>query len=71
MREVLPHINIPTLLLYGDSDMPAPLTIAKELHAAIAGLTLVVLPDTGHLCNIEAPEAFNTAVRSCLRDTRS
>ena len=69
MRDVLRHINIPTLLVYGDSDMPAPLTIAKELHAAIAGSTLVVLPDTGHLCNIEAP--FNTAVRSFLRDTRS
>src|SRR6266498_1155011 len=28
-----------------------------------------VLPDTGHLCNIEAPDAFNNAVRSFLRDS--
>ena len=28
--------------------------------------TLVVLPDAAHVCNIEAPEAFNQAVRSFL-----
>jgi pimeloyl-ACP methyl ester carboxylesterase len=31
-------------------------------------LTLhVVLPDTGHVCNIEAPEEFNAVVRNFLR----
>jgi len=71
LREVLPHINVPTLLVYGDSDVRAPLTVAEDLHAAISGSTLVVLPDTGHLCNFEAPEEFNRAVRSFLRDTHS
>jgi len=71
LREVLAHINVPTLLVYGDSDVRAPLTVAEDLHAAISGSTLVVLPDTGHLCNIEAPEEFNTAVRNFLRDTHS
>jgi hypothetical protein len=40
-----------------------PLTVAEDLHAAIPGSALVVLPDIGHLGNIEAPEAFNGAVR--------
>ena len=71
LREVLPHINVPTLLVYGDKDVRAPLAVAGDLHAAISGSTLVVLPDTGHVCNVEAPEAFNRAVRSFLRDTRS
>ena len=52
----LPHINVPTLLVYGDKDVRAPLTIAENLHAALPGSTLVVLPDTGHLCNIENPK---------------
>jgi pimeloyl-ACP methyl ester carboxylesterase len=56
-------------LVYGDRDVRAPLTVAEDLHAAISRSTLVVLPDTGHLCNIEAPEAFNSAVRSFLRDS--
>ena len=35
LREVLPHIGVPTHLLYGDQDVRAPLTVADDLHAAI------------------------------------
>ena len=68
LRDVLPGINLPTLLVYGDKDVRAPLTVAEDLEAAISGSMLVVLPDTGHLCNIEAPDDFNRAVRNFLRD---
>jgi len=68
LRDVLPGINVPTLLVYGDKDVRAPLTVAEDLEAAISGSMLVVLPDTGHLCNIEAPDDFNRAVRNFLRD---
>ena len=71
LRDVLPQIEIPTLLVYGDRDVRAPLIVAEDLHAAIAGSTLVVIPDTGHVCNVEAPDAFNSAVRSFLHDSRS
>jgi pimeloyl-ACP methyl ester carboxylesterase len=47
------------------------LPVAEDLHAAISGSTLVVLPGAGHLCNIEAPEGFSRAVRDFLGDTRS
>jgi pimeloyl-ACP methyl ester carboxylesterase len=67
LRDVLPHIGIPTVLVYGDKDVRAPITVAENLHAALSGSTLVVLPDTGHLCNIEAPEEFNRVVRNFLR----
>jgi pimeloyl-ACP methyl ester carboxylesterase len=70
VRDVLLHVKVPTLLLYGDGDVRAPLTVAEDLHAAIPGSTLVVLPGVGHLCNLEAPEEFNQAVRNFLRDTR-
>jgi pimeloyl-ACP methyl ester carboxylesterase len=68
LRDALPDIEVPTLLVYGDEDVRAPLSVAEHLHAAISNSTLVVLPGTGHLCNIEAPDAFNTAVRDFLRD---
>jgi pimeloyl-ACP methyl ester carboxylesterase len=67
LRDVLPHIKVPTLLVYGENDVRAPPTVAEDLHAAISGSKLVVLPDSGHLCNIEAPEEFNKAVRTFLR----
>jgi pimeloyl-ACP methyl ester carboxylesterase len=70
LREMLPHIEVPTLLVYGEHDVRAPLAVADDLHAAIPGSTLVVLPDAGHVCNIEAPEAFNRTVRSFLRGRR-
>jgi len=71
LREVLPRIEIPTLLLYGDRDVRAPLSVAEDLRAAISDSTLVVLPDAGHLCNIEAADAFTSAVRSFLGDARN
>ena len=70
VRDVLPHIEVPTLLVYGDRDVRAPLTVAEALQAAISGSRLVVLPDAGHLCNIEAPDEFNVAVRDFLHDSR-
>jgi pimeloyl-ACP methyl ester carboxylesterase len=71
VRDALPHIDVPTLLVYGDRDVRAPLTVAETLHAAISDSRLVVLPDAGHLCNIEAPNEFNDAVRAFLHDIRS
>ena len=70
LRDVLPHISVPTLLVYGDRDVRAPLAVAEHLHAEIAGSTLVVLPGTGHVCN-RGPGAFNGAVREFLRGVLS
>ncbi|HEY5727209.1 MAG TPA: alpha/beta hydrolase, partial [Acidimicrobiia bacterium] len=62
LSAVLPTITVPTLLVYGSEDTRAPLPVAQHLHAAIPGSVLVVLPDVGHLCNLEAPHQFNSAV---------
>lgn len=71
LRAALPLIDVPTLLVCGDKDVRAPMSVAEDLHAAISGSTLVVLPDAGHVCNIEAPEDFNRAVRTFLFDWRN
>jgi pimeloyl-ACP methyl ester carboxylesterase len=70
VRDVLPHIDVPTLLVYGDRDVRAPLTVAEALEAAIPGSRLTVLPDVGHVCSVEAPEEFNAAVRDFLHESR-
>lgn len=67
LRSVLKEIRVPTLLLYGELDQRAPLCVAKDLHAAIPGAELVVIPGAGHLSNIEAPEEFNSQVRRFIR----
>lgn len=66
LRDVLPRIEVPTLLLYGDADKRSPLSVAEDLHAQIPGSTLVVLPGVGHLSNVEAADDFNREVRDFL-----
>jgi pimeloyl-ACP methyl ester carboxylesterase len=68
LREVVPRIQVPTLLLYGDADRRSPPeVVARDLHAKIPGSRLVVLPGVGHQCDMEAPDRFNAEVRSFLR----
>ena len=69
LRDVLPRVRVPTLLVYGDNDERAPLFVAEELHSSIASARLVVLPDVGHVCNVEAPREFNRVVREFLERT--
>ena len=63
LRDVLPHIAVPTLLLYGEVDQRVPMSLAEYLHAEIPHSTLVVLPGVGHQMNLEVPHAFNDEVR--------
>lgn len=66
LRDVLAAVDVPTLLLYGDRDVRAPLDVAHALHAAIPGSELIVLPGVGHVSPVEAPEVFNHEVRRFL-----
>ena len=48
LRDVLPRVQVPTLLLYGEADQRSPLEgVANDLHAKIPGPRLVVL---GYRC---------------------
>ncbi len=67
LRDVLPRVDVPTLLLYGDRDVRAPLSVAEGLHAAIPDSKLVILPGAGHVSSVEAPERFTSEVQAFLR----
>lgn len=67
LRAVLPRVAVPTLVVHGERDVRAPRAVADQLHDGIPGSVLTVLPAVGHLCQIEAPLAFNRAVRTFLR----
>lgn len=66
LRDVLPRIAVPTLLLYGAADERAPLDVAKALDVAIPNSTLVTMPGLGHEAYLEAPQTFNAEVRRFL-----
>jgi pimeloyl-ACP methyl ester carboxylesterase len=66
-RELLSRIEVPTLVLWGDDDRRSPIPIAEQLVAAILGAELAIIPNAGHLSNMEQPDAFNAHVRRfCL-----
>lgn len=67
LRGVLPDIDVPTLVLHGELDARSPLAVGRELHERIPASELAVLPDVGHLSNVEAADAFNHEVRNFLR----
>ena len=66
-RELLPTIRVPTLLVWGEADARSPLGVAHQFRDAIPGARLAVIPDAGHISNLEAPEQFNAEVRSFYR----
>jgi pimeloyl-ACP methyl ester carboxylesterase len=66
LRDVLPTIAVPTLLLYGAEDTRAPRPVAEAMHRAIPGSRLVRVPGAGHDVALEAPERFDAEVRRFL-----
>ncbi|NJN68225.1 MAG: alpha/beta fold hydrolase [Chloroflexaceae bacterium] len=64
--DLLPHIQVPTLIIAGDQDVMTPPAEMQHLHAAIPGSRLVELAGAGHVSNIDQPEGFNAALRDFL-----
>jgi pimeloyl-ACP methyl ester carboxylesterase len=66
-RDLLPTIAAPTLLIWGEQDARSRLEVARQFEAAIPDAMLVLIPDCGHVSNLEQPELFNRAVREFCR----
>lgn len=65
-RPGLSSISVPTSLIVGELDTLSPASEMKEMADAIPAARLTVIPGVGHLANLEAPEAFNRALRAGL-----
>lgn len=66
----LATIDVPTAVIVGEADAITPLANAKTIADGVKDATLAVIPDAGHISNIEAPEAFERAIRDWLRRIR-
>jgi pimeloyl-ACP methyl ester carboxylesterase len=64
--DLLPQIKVPTLIVVGEQDGLTPPADSEAMAKAIAGSTLVKIPEAGHLSNLEQPETFNSALSSFL-----
>ena len=61
----LGEIHVPTLILHGKNDHLAPLALAEEMHAGIAGSQMIVVPG-GHIFFFLRPRQFVAAVSAFL-----
>jgi pimeloyl-ACP methyl ester carboxylesterase len=58
----LAGLTAPTLVLHGEHDL-VPVEVAAHVAEAISGARLAVLPQCGHFCYLEAPDAVLHHVR--------
>ena len=66
IRDDIPNIKTPTLILWGEDDRTIPVEAAYAFHAAIAGSKLVVYANTGHVPQEEVADESAADVRAFL-----
>jgi len=63
----LREISLPALIVYGEDDQVIDRGEVESMHEALINSQLVVIPEAGHLLNMEQPQQFNQAVRDYLK----
>lgn len=66
VSERLTEINLPTLVITGDTDLVVETEDSIKVSELIPSAELVIIPNTGHLPNEESPEEFAQAVISFI-----
>ncbi len=66
LRDILPNIKAPTLLIWGDNDTATPLSDAKIIESLIPDAGLCVIKGTGHFSFCERPGEAIAIIRSFL-----
>jgi pimeloyl-ACP methyl ester carboxylesterase len=67
-RPFLASLKLPTTIIVGADDALTPVKVHEEMHGLIAGSTLRVIPDCGHLSTLEAPDAVTALLSAWLDD---
>jgi len=62
----LAKIDCPTLVVVGEHDAITPPDAARDMHAKIAGSTIEIVPNAGHMAPVEQPQLFATALQRFL-----
>jgi len=66
LRQRLPEIGAPTLLIVGERDGRTPVAEAEDMNRRIPDAWLKVIKGAGHMANVEKPEEWNRAVLGFL-----
>ncbi len=66
LRPRLAEVRAPTLVVAGEADTTVPMQAKRELARRIAGARLAVVPNSGHVTPLDAPQAFNSLLLEFL-----
>jgi pimeloyl-ACP methyl ester carboxylesterase len=69
--ERLDQVRVPTLVLWGDLDVPRVLSAGEYMARNIASAQNYVMSGTAHMPNMERPEEFNRVVLGFLQGIKT
>jgi pimeloyl-ACP methyl ester carboxylesterase len=67
----LHRIDVPTLLLWGDHDRMFPKEHALAYQQGIPGAKVAIIPECGHVPQIEQPDAFIAEIEAFLGERKA
>ena len=62
LKSIMPKIQAPTLLIWGENDTATPISDAKTMEKLIPDSGMVVFPNCGHYSFLDNPAGFNAVV---------
>ncbi len=62
LRHYLQVLRIPVTVIAGEEDYATPVAMARQLHEAIRGSTLTIIPSGRHLTPVECPEQIASEI---------
>lgn len=65
---LLSSISVPALAIGASDDRACPIEHPRMIAAGIPGCRLCIIPEAGHMVNLEQPGDFNQALLSFLRE---
>ena len=63
---ILDQIKVPTKIFHGADDQIITLRESEIIHSGITNSSLQIVPNAGHLLNLEQPGVFNDTVANFL-----
>jgi pimeloyl-ACP methyl ester carboxylesterase len=69
--DLLPTLDLPTLVLVGEHDVITTSTEMRAMSQALPRATFVEIADAGHMAPLEAPDPVNAAIDYFLESVSS
>lgn len=67
-RDLLPAVEVPSLILQCSNDVIAPDVVGEYMHRQMRNSTFVQMKATGHCPNLSAPEETVSAIKDYLKN---